>query len=329
MSVVVPVFNSEGTLEPLVERLERVLEGVGGPFELLLIDDGSRDGSWGVVERLAASRGWVRGVRLMRNFGQHNALLCGVREARWGVVVTLDDDLQHPPEAIPALLEALEERELDVVYGVAAALPHGVWRNLASRVTKLALQAAMGAETARLVSAFRAFRVEVREAFAAYRSPFVSLDVLLTWGTTRFGAVRVEHAERAVGRSNYTLRKLVLHALNMATGFSALPLRAAVWVGFGFTLFGVVILGVVLVRWWEEGSVVPGFPFLASTLAIFSGAQLFALGVIGEYLGRVYFRTMDKPTYVVRPQLDLDQETSPGGIPDAGASRLSGADGDA
>jgi len=158
----------------------------------------------------------------------------------------------------------------------------------------------MGAETARHVSAFRAFRTPVRAAFDRYHAPQVSIDVLLTWGTTRFAAVPVRHDARPVGRSNYTLSKLVVHALSMVTGFSALPLQVASYVGFSFTIFGGLVLLYVIGRYLIEGGSVAGFPFLASVVAIFSGAQMFALGVIGEYLARIHFRTMDRPVYLER-----------------------------
>jgi undecaprenyl-phosphate 4-deoxy-4-formamido-L-arabinose transferase len=154
------------------------------------------------------------------------------------------------------------------------------------------------------VSAFRAFRTPLRDAFAGYDGYYVSIDVLLTWGTTRFAAVPVPHAPRAEGVSNYTFRKLINHAMNMMTGFSTFPLQIASLVGFGFTLFGFAVLAWVLGRWLIHGSVVPGFPFLASVIAIFSGAQLFALGIIGEYLARVHFRTMNRPPYSVRALSD-------------------------
>lgn len=299
ISVVVPVHDSAGILRPLVGRLEPVLRASGRPYELLLVNDGSRDGSWAVIEEIARAHPWVRGIDLMRNYGQHNALLCGIRAARHAIVVTIDDDLQHPPEEIPALLGALEGGN-DVVYGAPVQEQHGLLRDLASQVTKLALAQAMGAPIARQVSAYRAFRTSLRDAFASYDGYYVSIDVLLTWGTTRFAAIPVAHAPRHEGVSSYTFRKLVTHAMNMMTGFSTFPLQIASLVGFGFTLFGLAVLAWVLGRYLVHGSVVPGFPFLASVIAIFSGAQLFALGIIGEYLARVHFRTMNRPPYAVR-----------------------------
>lgn len=299
LSVVVPVYNSEGSLRGLVQELEPVLRREAAEFELVLVNDGSRDRSWDVVLELARAHTWVRGIDMLRNYGQHNALLCGIRAARFEVVVTMDDDLQHPPEELPKLLAKLDEG-FDVVYGPPQHETHGLLRDLASQMTKLALQKSMGAETARKVSAFRVFRTHLREAFANFQSQYVSIDVLLTWGSTRFAAVAVRHDPRRIGVSNYTYKKLLVHALNMITGFSVMPLQIASFVGFGFFLFGIAVLVYVLWTKVSRGSPVQGFTFLASMVAIFSGAQLFALGIIGEYLARMHFRMMDRPTYAVR-----------------------------
>jgi len=244
----------------------------------------------------------VRAINLSRNFGQHNALLCGILSAKNEVIVTMDDDLQNPPQEIHKLLDKLIEG-YDVVYGIPQKERHGLWRDLASQITKLVLQNAMGAQTARNVSAFRAFRTWVRGAFMEYHGSFVSIDVLLTWGTTRFTAMPVRHEPRKIGVSNYTFRKLVTHALNMMTGFSVMPLQLASLIGFFFTLFGFAVLAYVIGRYLVLGYSVAGFPFLASIIAIFSGAQLFALGIIGEYLARMHFRLMDKPPFAIRERL--------------------------
>lgn len=303
VSVVVPVFNSQESLRGLAHRLWSVLATQCSEYELILVNDGSRDSSWDTIRSLAADFERICGINLMRNYGQHNALLCGIRRARMDVIVTMDDDLQNPPEEIPLLLDKLAAG-FDVVYGTPQAEQHGLLRDLASRVTKIALQSAMGAETARNVSAFRAFRTTLRDAFAEFRSPFVSIDVLLTWATTRFSAVTVRHEPRRLGASNYTVGKLIRHAFNMMTGFSVLPLQLASLVGFVFTLFGLLVLAFVLGRYLLQGGSVPGFAFLASTIAVFAGAQLFALGIIGEYLARMHFRMMERPTYTVRAITD-------------------------
>jgi len=299
------VYNSTASLEKLADRLEPVLAAEARTFELIFVDDGSQPGTWEAIERLTASKPWIRGLRLMRNYGQHNALLCGIREARHEWIVTLDDDLQHPPEEIPRLLAALEQG-YDVVYGTPQQDRHDPWRNLASQFTKLVLATTMGAETARWVSAFRVFRTQLRDAFADTHGPYVSIDVLLTWGTARFGSVRVRHDPREIGTSQYSVRRLVTHAFNMLTGFSTLPLQLATWTGFALTLFGAGTLVFVVGRIVLQGAAIPGFAFLASLIAIFSGAQLFSLGIIGAYLARMHFRSMRRPAYTVRERTRTD-----------------------
>lgn len=299
VSVVIPVYRAELTLLDLYQQLSAALEQAASAFEIIFVEDGGGDGSWPIIESLAASDDRVRGFRMSRNYGQHNALLCGIRAAKYETIVTMDDDLQHPVSEIAPMLEALTP-EFDVVYGAPVEEQHGFLRDLASRLTKIALTGAMGAETARNVSAFRVFRTRLRDGFAAYRSPSVSIDVLLTWSTSRFKAIKVRHAQRAAGVSGYTTGKLIRHALDLMTGFSTLPLQIASIVGFAFFLFGGGILAYVLANYLIRGANVPGFAFLASLIAIFSGAQLFALGVFGEYLARMYYRSMDRPSYLVR-----------------------------
>jgi len=305
VSVVVPVYNSREALPELIERLVPVLRAVASDWEVILVNDGSVDGSWTVVETLARTVPGVRGVDLTRNFGQHNALLAGIRLATHELIVTMDDDLQQPPEEIPNLLMALTD-DVDLVYGVASEEEHNFWRNASSRVAKAAMAMSMGATTAKMVSAFRVFRTDLRNSFQTTADPFVSIDVLLSWVTVRVVPAAVHMEQRRYGASNYTFRKLARHAINMATGYSTVPLRLVTWVGLGFALIGVAIFFYVVAIFVVEGGSVPGFPFLASVIAVLSGAQLFALGIIGEYLGRMHFRSMQRPAYAVRVEVAGD-----------------------
>lgn len=300
LSIIIPVYNSQDSIPLVAQRLSEVLPTITGTFEVIMVEDDSRDQSWQQIEQAMQQYDWLHGVKLMRNYGQHNALLCGIRQARYDVIVTMDDDLQHPPEELPALLHALQSG-YDVVYGSPQRQQHGFLRDMASQVTKRVLQNAMGAETASKISAFRAFRTRLRDGFAHYAGPYVNLDVLLTWSTTRFTSVTVRHDERPYGHSNYTLAKLITHTFNMMTGFTTMPLKLASMLGFALTLFGIVLLFyIIVVRILIFGYDVPGFTFLASIISIFAGAQMFVLGIIGEYLARMHFRLMDKPSFVVR-----------------------------
>jgi glycosyltransferase involved in cell wall biosynthesis len=306
-SVVIPVYRSEQILDTLIERLAAVLPNVADVYEVVLVNDGSPDNSWAVIERLASQNHWVRGINLMRNYGQHNAVLCGIRDARYEVTVTMDDDLQHPPEEIPLLTAKLLNDGFDVVYGMPKKLPHSWWRNLFSVITKYAISYVMGFKTVREISSFRALRTSLRDAFETYKGPDVLVDVLFSWGTTRFGAVDVDEVPRTIGHSNYTFGKLVRVALLVLTSYTTLPLRLASVIGFVFTLFGLAILIYVLFTYFWAGSI-PGFSFQASLIAIFSGVQLFALGIIGEYLARLFDRTSGRPTYAIA-ETTLNQST--------------------
>jgi glycosyltransferase involved in cell wall biosynthesis len=296
-SVVIPVYKGQATLPELVERLDKVLSNLADSYEVILVNDDSPDQSWEVISSLSKQYPQVRGIDLMRNYGQHNATLCGVRLARHEIIITMDDDLQHPPEQLPFLLEKLAEG-YDVVYGIPKKLPHSWWRNLGSVVSKWMVANAIGIRTVRDVSAFRVFRTVLRQAFDRYDNPDVMLDVLLSWGTTHFAAVPVDEQPRQVGKSNYTLSRLIRMYLLYLTNFSTKPLRLSNIIGFVFTLLGFIGFLYVITVYFVAGSV-PGFPFLASAIMVFSGVQLFGLGIIGEYLARVFERTAGRKPYTI------------------------------
>ena len=295
-SIVVPVFRGEETIIPLVEQLAVELPKFAATYEAILVNDCSLDASWEKIEELTKRFPWVVGINLMRNYGQHNATLCGVRLARYEITITMDDDLQHRPEQIPYLLDKLNEG-YDVVYGAPRRLPQGFLRNEMTKYTKIILARVMGVPSVRNMSAFRAFRTDLRGAFSDFRSPNTILDVLLSWGTSRITAVVVD-IEAAKG-SSYNFASLVRATLLVLTGYSTGPLRLASWIGIVMTLFGLAIFTYVLTTYFSLGSL-PGFPFLASIVSLFSGAQLFTLGIIGEYLAYMFDRSMGRPAYVVR-----------------------------
>lgn len=299
LSIVVPVYKGETLIEPLVIQLSQTLPEFTKNYEIILVDDGSPDQTWSLIQSLTLKYKWVLGIRMMRNYGQHNATLCGVRAARYEVTVTMDQDLQHPPQGIPLLLEKLKEG-YDVVYGTPCKLPQALWRNVMTTGIKWILAKVIGHSSIYHVSAFRAFRTNLREAFVNFQSPSVILDVLLSWGTTRFTSVHVNIAQ--ADHTNYNFTMLIRAAMLILIGYSTLPLRFASWIGFVMTLFGLTVFIYILILYFTAGSL-PGFPFLASIIALLSGAQLFALGIFGEYLARMFDRSMDRPTYVVQERV--------------------------
>lgn len=297
VSVVVPTFRSPTTLPRLVERITNC-GWFTNQSELVIVDDGNDDDTWRVILGLAERNNQVRGLRLGRNFGQHAALLAGVRTARNPLIVTLDDDLQNPPEEVPKMLAALSH-EVDVVYGLPSRRRQSPWRNFTSMGSKWLMRYSLGFLHATDISAFRVFRTRLRESFDGDLGPGVSMDALLNWSTTRFASVEVRHEERQQGRSNYGLRKLLRFMLDTATGYSTVPLRFATALGLVTVALSVAVMVWVLWKPITTGESVPGFPFLATTIAIFSGVQLIVLGVLGQYIGRMHFRVMAKPTYTI------------------------------
>ena len=303
-SVVIPVYRGEHTLEPLVTRLANVLPACAQEFEILLVNDGSPDHSWDVIEALAGQYPWVRGIKLMRNYGQENATLCGIRAARCDVIVTMDDDLQHDPSDLPRLIAKLNEG-YDIVYGVPRVRRQVWWKSIFSAIVKRAISSVMGVKTIRDISAYKAFRAELKQAFDSINSPDVQIDVLLSWSATRFASIEIEEAPRTVGSSNYNLVKLIKVSLLVLTNYTTIPLRIASILGFLFTIIGFFVLLYVLIIYFTLGSI-PGFSFLVSAVTIFSGVQLFALGIIGEYLARMFERSSGRPPYVIQKTTDGD-----------------------
>ena len=299
VSIVVPVFNSEVTLEELVVRLKTALPGYIEEFEIILVNDGSCDSCWKVITELAGQEENVKGINLMQNYGQHNALLAGIERAKCDSIITIDDDLQYPPEEIPKLLYKLGEG-FDVVYGKAINRNHKTWRNLGSRILKSSMKVVLGSDIAQKSSAFRALNTKIRRGFRNFTDTTLDLDVLLSWSADRIISIPIQHHGRQDGNSGYTLRKLFRLSISIITGYSALPLRIASAAGLLTSLFGAGLFLYVVIQRLIQTRPVPGFTFLAAEIALFAGFQLFAIGIIGEYIARLHFRTMGKPTYVIR-----------------------------
>lgn len=299
VSVVIPCYRSAGTLGHLVEQLVEVLAPRGEDFEVILVVDGSPDDTWDVATALVDATSNVRAVRLSRNYGQHNALLAGIMMAQHETIVTMDDDMQHRPDQIPLLLDALTQ-EIDVIYGVPVEEEHSWLRSLASRTVKSTLTRGFQVEGAHQLGAFRAFRAELRDAFKQLNHPNVNIDVALSWGTTRAGSTTVVMDQRTIGRSNYTTRTLLKHAFNMLVGYSTAPLRIVFFLGIALALLGVILVIVLLWTYFSGKIEVAGFTSLLTAVTVFSSAQLVGIGVLGEYVGSIHRANAGSPPYVVR-----------------------------
>lgn len=302
VSIVIPVYNSEDTLAELHRRVCHVLAEIGYVYELVFVDDGSRDRSWEVLSGLQRDDPThVCAIRLMRNFGQHNALMCGFRHCRGALVVTMDDDMQNPPEEVPKLIDAIRATDDDLVYGVERSKAHAGWRNLGSTLARVFYRHVF--KTMVSPTSFRIMRRELVQSTFTYDLNYTYVDGLLAWNTQRISAVEVEHKERETGRSGYSMGKLVLLALNLFTNFSLLPLQVVSLVGFLTALAGFGVGAYYLGQYFLASIAVPGFASTIIAVLVLGGVQLLALGIIGEYLGRLHMNVNRKPQYTERTVL--------------------------
>jgi glycosyltransferase involved in cell wall biosynthesis len=301
LSLVIPVYRSEATLPELYRRICETLSVMDGDFEVILVEDCGGDRSWEVIESLAVRDSRVRGIRLTRNFGQHAATICGISNARGDWIATMDDDLEHPPEELLHLLAKAAEG-FDLVYGIYPSRTHSSWRNLTSNVARWLFKKAIPSLNDQYTS-FRMIRGDIARTLGQFDSPFPFVDGYLSWLTNRYAYVLVPHGPRAAGESNYTLSKLVTHTVNIFVTFSDLPLRAASWIGIvcfaaGMGWLGTIVLGRLL------GAIsVSGFASVMAAITLFGGMQLLILGVFGEYLGRMNFKSSRKPLFLVSKQV--------------------------
>jgi glycosyltransferase involved in cell wall biosynthesis len=299
LSIIVPVYNSAATLPLLLERLVGTLDKMTDAYEVILVDDGSRDESWKMLQSLRARFGnRMVAIQLMRNYGQHNTLMCGLGVARGEYVVTMDDDLQNPPEEIPKLLNHIKDHDLDLVYGCPSARSHAAWRNLGSRIVWHFYRTVFRNPVT--PTPFRIMRLQLARSVMFYDLNFTYLDGLLAWCTSRIDGVEVEHHPRAQGNSGYSLGKLLSLALNLYTNFSLIPLQIVSGLGVATAASGFLVGIYYLYQFFASSIAVPGFASTIIAVLILGGAQLLALGVIGEYLGRLHLNVNRKPQYVVR-----------------------------
>ena len=298
VSVVVPVYGGSEALPELRERVSQCLSSAGLSWELILVDDRGNDArSWSVIRALAQAHPQVLGLRLSRNFGQHAATICGIEQARGRWIVTLDDDLEHPPEAIPNLLAAGSE-DHPLVYGMFPQRTHSRLRNLTSELMRWTLKRAFP-DLNEQYSSFRAIQAPLARQLTGFQVSKPYIDGMLSWMTSSVRTVEVTHGERQHGDSAYTWRKLVSHAVNIFVTFSHLPLRIASYGGAALALVSFVYMLFVVYGYFSGHITNPGYTSLMSVILFACGIQLLILGVLGEYVSRLMGATYRKPVYLV------------------------------
>lgn len=301
--MVVPVYRGAESIGPLQKRVDAALADEQGGHEIIFVDDRGGDNSWEVIQALSAAHPHVRGIRLSRNFGQHAATLCGISSARGEWIVTIDEDLEQPPESLPSMLAKAEEGHL-VVYGVTAQRSHAWWRNLTSEVGRSLFKFAIPTLN-REYTSFRVIHRSVAAGLDRFQSPFTFIDGYISWITNHYATVVVPHDERVHGSSSYNLRKLIVHMVNIFVTFSDLPLRMATWLGLSASLGGGLWGLAILVAKLTGSLGVSGYASIMAGMTFLGGIQLLILGIFGEYLARINFKTASMPLFLV------EQETRP------------------
>jgi len=307
LSVVIPVYLSEEILPELVNQLEEAINSspaIAKKFEIVMVCDDSPDDSWTTITQLASTRPHLKGLLLRTNAGQHNALMAGLRVASGDTVVTMDDDLQHSPKDIPSLLELLDQGN-DVVFAKFKARRHSWWKVLGSKFNDFFAIYLLGKPKDVYLSPFRAFHSELSKDIQRYRGPYVYIDGLILASTTRIGSIEVAHHERYKGASGYNLRKSISLWLKMATGFSIAPLRLTSLAGLIISMLGFLLAIALIVQKLTIDTMPDGWASIIVTILIIGGMQLLALGVIGEYLGRLLLTVNAKPQFVVAETIHL------------------------
>jgi len=298
LSIVIPVYNGAATIGTLVDALA-ALEIEGG-HEIVLVNDGSSDNSAEVCRKLALRRDVpVSFIDLSRNFGEHNAVMAGFNHARGDYVINMDDDLQNPPSEVSKLYLYTRDNGFDAVYTRYAEKKHDSWRNLGSRFANWVADRLLDKPEGLYLSSFRCLSAQVVENVIRYQGPYPYVDGLVMQVTQNIGSVEVEHFARVEGRSNYTISKLIALWLNLFVNFSVVPLRLSIILGFAMSLLGVIGAGWVIVEAFG-GETPQGWASLMVAMLLLSGIQLILLGVVGEYLGRVFLTANRKPQFLVR-----------------------------
>ena len=311
-SIVVPVFNEEGNVEALVARVVPVMESVGAPFEILFVDDGSRDQTAARLRAIAAREPRVRVVRFTRNYGQEAAVEALYLNAHGRWLIQMDGDLQNPPEEIPKLV-AKKDEGFDVVYGIRKERQDSLFRVAASRGMQWGMRSLMEIELPDDVSTFRLMSAQVAKLVAALPERRKFFSALIVWSGARIGIVHVTHAARAAGTTKYNFSKLLNHTFDLLVGFSSKPLRYIGTMGLMFATSGFLLGFWTIVRKliWDYGNV--GWPSVFAAVAVFSGVQLMALSMIGEYIARIYVQAQDRPLYNIAERLNFQAYEGPEG----------------
>lgn len=298
-SLIIPLYKSEATIEHLLSRLEALQTNT--PWQVIFVDDGSPDKTYDTIhQRLQHSPLEALLIRHTRNFGEHQAVLTGYRHAEGEYFINIDDDLQNPPEEALRLLAYAKANDLDVVYGNYVEKKHNLFRNLGSTFANFTARLLLDLPRSYYLSSFRCVRRLIGERITTVSSPYVYIDGLLSQATQQIGSLDVQHDQRDSGVSNYNIRRLVRLWLVILTSFSLMPLRIASFIGLLAATIGAISLSYIVISSMFGTIEVAGWPSVISAILFFGGVQCLLLGLLGEYVGRIYLTLYGKPQALIR-----------------------------
>jgi len=309
ISVVIPVYNEESNLEELIKRLYETLSSVGRPFEMIFVNDGSTDSSWEILTRFAYRIPEMVIIDLKRNYGQHAAIFAGFEHARGDIIITMDADLQNPPEEIPKLISTMEEG-FDMVGTVRIHRKDTFFRRVASRLINLFTAKITGVTLHDYGCMLRAYRKEVVKQMCQHREISTFIPALATLYSRTITEIPVKHEPRKKGKSKYNIFKLISLQFDLITSFSQIPLRMLIYLGFLISFIGIGFAFFLFVRRLIVGPEVEGVFTLFAILFFFIGAQFLAFGLLGEYIGRIYLEVRHRPRFIIREIIRENEEKS-------------------
>ena len=310
ISFVIPIYNAQHTIKELVNRIDNTLLQREDNYEheILLVNDGSEDNSLNVCKEIAKNNAHVKILNLSRNFGQRNAIMAGFRYATGGLVVCLDDDLQTPPEEVWKLIDTLANNDYDIVYGYYQSKKHSLLRNIGSKINLLMARKFVGLPKEINMSSYFVVKDFIVKEVIKYNNPFPYMAGFMFRVTQKIGNIQIKHEDRKYGTSNYSFSKLVSLWLSGFTSYSVKPLRSASLLGFCFAVLSFLGIVVLVIRKVIVPETQVGWTSLIIAVAFFGGIQLVSIGLLGEYVGRIFLSINKLPQYVVREKINLDNE---------------------
>ena len=308
LSIVIPVYNSENILDELINQIKSEIKeklSLFKEFEIILVNDNSADNSWNKIKEISSNQKNIVGINLSKNFGQHNALMAGIKNSRGDFLITMDDDLQHPPSYIIDIINKLSEG-FDVCYTKYQNNKYSFLKKLGSAINDRIANIVLDKPKNIYLSSFRGIKRNVANELKKFDGPYVYLDGIILNVTSNIGSINIKHNKRLKGNSGYSFKKLFSLWLKVFTNSSIFPLRMASVTGFIITIVSLFFAVLLIIFKIKNPEIPQGWTSVATFIFFFSGVQLLALGIIGEYIGRIFINLNQKPQYIIREQIRND-----------------------